>query len=204
MALAQMTLARNIVAMRNFLIQSFLVMILPLSAQAEPRFAVFGGILTDNPWEDVLLMPWRKKPQRLGLYGLAIEHPVGPEIWSRLGHVRFGVEAQLVRHEGLQRHWEVNLPLTVRLDPERRVLGVFDTFAFGIGPSFASRTPSFETKRGSGKAARNLVYWYLEAERRLSDNASIFGRLHHRSDAYGLVGPGASSNALVAGYRWGF
>ena len=199
-----MTVTGHVAAMRNFLICFFLIMTLTLPAQAEPRFAVFGGFLTDNPWEDVLLMPWQMEPQRPGLLGLAITHPVGSEIRTRLGPVRFGVEAQLVRHEGLQQHWEVNLPLTVRLDPERRVLGVFDTFAFGIGPSFASRTPSFEMKRGSGKAARNLVYWHLEAEHRLSDNASIFGRLHHRSDAYGLVGPGASSNALVAGYRWGF
>lgn len=190
--------------MRKCVIWSALMSCLSLPALAEPRLAVFGGILTDNPWEDILLMPWRMKPQRPGLIGLALSYPVGPEFQTGLGAVQFGIETQLVRHEGLQQNWEVNLPVTVRLDPVQRVLGVFDTFAFGIGPSFASRPPSFEAQRGNGKVARNLVYWYLEAEHRFESGASVFGRLHHRSDAFGTFGPGASSNALVAGYRFGF
>lgn len=190
--------------MRKLLIWFSLLACLSRPAMAEPQVAVFGGILMDNPWEDILILPWRMNPQRPGLIGLALSHSVGPAFETRLGKVQFGVEAQLVRHEGLQQHWEVNLPATVRLDPERRVLGVFDTFGFGIGPSFASRPPSFEAMRGNGKVARNLVYWYLEAAHDLERGGSLFGRLHHRSDAFGLIGPGASSNALVAGYRFGF
>lgn len=175
-----------------------------IPAAADTRISVFGGILTDNPWEEVILMPWKMKPQRPGFAGLAIAHPVGPQFQTRAGAVQFEVEAQLVRHGGLQRHWEVNLPVTVRLAPESRILGAADSVAFGIGPSFASRPPSFEAVRGNGKVARNLVYWHLEAEHQLDSGASVFGRLHHRSDMFGTIGPGASSNSLVAGYRWAF
>ncbi len=190
--------------MRKVLICFSLLTSMALPAQAEPRFSVFGGFLTDNPWEDVLLMPWRMKPQRPGFIGLAAAHPVGPELHTGAGRLQFELEAQIVCHAGLQSHWEVNLPVTARLDPERRVLGLVDSFAFGIGPSFASRPPSFEAVRGNGKVARNLVYWHLEIEHQFESGSSIFGRLHHRSDAFGLIGPGASSNSLVAGYRFGF
>jgi hypothetical protein len=120
-----------------------------------------------------------------------------------LGHLRFGVEAQIVRQFGLQRHWEINLPVTLRLTPPRRIFGLADSFAFGIGPSHATRAPGLERRRGGGKVLRNQIYWHGELARDLPGTAGnrIFLRLHHRSDGYGLMGQGGSSNGLVAGLR---
>lgn len=202
--LAQGFPGRHASCMRRILWVIGLSAALSSPVAAGTNLSVFGGFLTDNPWEEVLLMPWKMKPQRPGFIGLAISHPIGPEFRTPVGDLRFELEAQLVLHAGLQQHWEVNLPLTARLVPERPVLGVIDTVAFGIGPSFASRPPSFEKVRGNGTVARNLVYMHLEIEHQFADGGSVFGRVHHRSDAFGLIGPGASSNALVIGHRWGF
>lgn len=175
-----------------------------LPVAAETRFSVFGGVLTDNPWEEVVLMPWKVDVQRPGFLGVSVSHPVGSGFDTRLGRLRFEIEGQIVRHAGLQNHWEFNLPVTARLTPARPVLGLVDTVAFGIGPSYATRRPSFEAVRGRGNASRVLIYWHVEVEHTLSNGASLFGRLHHRSDGFGAIGPGGSSNALVVGSRWGF
>lgn len=175
-------------------------------ATAEVAFSGFAGVLTDNPWEDIVLFPWRTRVQRPGLVGVSVAFPVGRPIETRLGRLGFEIEAQLVRHGGLQRHWEVNLPVTARLTPPRRILGLFDSVAFGIGPSHATRPPAFEAFRGAGNVRRNLIYWQAELERHLETGpsgrrAALFLRLHHRSDGFGAIGRGGSSNGIVIGYR---
>ena len=172
-------------------------------AQAEPSLSVFGGLLTDNPWEEVVFLPWKVDLQRPGLVGIAAAYPLGAPIRLRHGSIDFALEGQAVRHFGLQSHWEFNLPLSIGFTPERRILGVLDRVAFGIGPSYATRAPAFEAQRGRGRAERVLIYWNAEAERQLASRPgdSIFIRLHHRSDGYGSIGDGGSSNGVVLGLR---
>ncbi len=178
---------------------------LAAAAEAErPSVVLFGGILTDNVWEEVVLTPWRIAPERPGLAGLGMTLPLGRPVDTIAGEVRFEVEPQIVRHFGLQRHWEFNLPVTARLRPETPVLGVIDAVAFGIGPSYATRPPGLEERRGDGDVSQTLIYWHLELERGLSADSSLFLRLHHRSDGFGTIGPGGSSNGLVIGLRRGF
>ncbi|MCE6960881.1 hypothetical protein LAZ40_17795 [Cereibacter sphaeroides] len=176
------------------------------SAQAEQRsFSIFAGILTDNTWEDYFLTPWETDPQDPGLLGIAFTQPLGRGFDTRFGEVRWEIEFQIVRHAGVQSNWEFNLPIAARLMPEKPVLGVFDTMAFGIGPSHADKEPALELARGDA-AQKDQVYWYAEVERRSRerDCCSFFARIHHRSDAYGLIGEGGSSNGLVVGMRTTF
>ena len=175
-------------------------------AAAGTSIAVFAGVLTDNPWEEVVLRPWRIDVQRPGLAGRALGRKLGAPVETRLGTLRFGIEAQLVRHAGLQDNWEVSLPLTARLTPRRPLLRAIDSVSGGIGLSRATRPPAFERQRGGGDAQRIKVHWHIELAHELRDAPAteLFVRLHHRSNAYGLMGPGGSSNGLVAGLRHSF
>ncbi len=175
-------------------------------ASAGTSISAFAGLLTDNPWEEVALRPWRIDVQRPGLAGLVLGQQLGAPVATRLGTLRFGVEAQLVRHAGLQDNWEVSLPLTARLTPRRPLLRAIDSVAGGIGLSRATRPPAFERQRGGGDAQRIKVHWHIELAHELRDAPAteLFVRLHHRSNAYGLMGPGGSSNGLVAGLRHSF
>ncbi len=173
------------------------------SAEADTSISVFGGLLTDNPWEEVVLLPWKIDLQRPGLVGIAAAYPLGTPIQLRHGTLDFAVEGQVVRHFGLQRHWEFNLPLSVGLTPRRRILSAIDRVAFGMGLSYATYEPALEMQRGRGRVEQTLIYWNAEVERHLDSRPgnSIFFRLHHRSDGFGLIGDGGSSNGLVFGLR---
>jgi hypothetical protein len=176
---------------------------LPDAADATQRsLSIFGGLLTDNPAEEVLL-PWKVDIQRPGLVGIAAAHPVAAPVRFGSGTLDFAIEAQIVRHFGLQSHWEANLPLGIGWTPDQRLLGAIDRASFGIGPSYATRRPAFETQRGGRQAERVMVYWYAEVERRFARRPGdgLFARVHHRSDAFGTVGDGGSSNGLVLGLR---
>ncbi|WP_145107931.1 hypothetical protein [Cereibacter sediminicola] len=177
----------------------------PASGEERRSYSLFAGILTDNTWEDYFLTPWETDPQDPGFLGVALTQPLGRGFETRFGEIRWEVEFQIVRHTGVQSNWEFNLPVTARLVPEEPLLGLFDTAAFGIGPSHADKPPALEKMRG-GEAQKAQVYWFAEVERRSRsrDCCSLFARIHHRSDAYGAIGEGGSSNGLVLGLRSSF
>ena len=71
--------------------------------------AVFGGLVTDNNWEDAIA-PWDLDYRESLVAGLAISHRIG-----RFDHrLSFEIEGQVVRHFGDQDHWELNLPIVGR------------------------------------------------------------------------------------------
>lgn len=178
----------------------------PAQAETRRELSVFGGILTDNPWEEVVFTPWNAKYEEPGLIGVAAHFRLFDPLSTRMGEFSFWLEPQVVRHFNLQSNWEFNLPVVARLETKRPFLWVIDSFAFGIGPSHASKVPAFEAQRGDGEAVQNLIYWHFELAHDLDGEAdrSVFLRLHHRSDGYGLIGPGASSNGVVVGLRSAF
>lgn len=165
-------------------------------AAESPAVTAFGGVMTDNNWEDVLT-PWELEVRESGLAGIAASRRL----------VRFGenfeieIEAQLVRHFGDQDHWEFNLPIIARWRTFPWDDVVDTSFAWGIGPSYATRVPQVELDNNDS-SQRALVYWVAELELAPPDSAwsGIF-RLHHRSDAFGLVADDGGSNALVFGLR---
>lgn len=160
--------------------------------------------MTDNDFGE-LLHPNQLRLLESGLVGIGVNRRFGPDYEIPFGSVRFEAEAQLVRHFGLQRHWEVNLPVGLRFTPRRRIAGI-DSVAFGIGASFASEVPPIELRRGGGSGARELIYFHIELEHALSayPGTRVFLRVHHRSDGYGLVARAVGTNALAIGLRRSF
>lgn len=167
------------------------------SAKDRPgAITVFGGLMTNNHWEDALA-PWTLDFRDSTFVGLAASHGVG-RFGRRLG---FEIEGQVVRHFGDQDHWEFNLPIIARWKAFPWDEVVDTSIAFGIGPSYASKKPKVEIDN-DGDSRRVLVYWMIEIEVGPPDKAwRAILRLHHRSGAFGLVADEGGSNAIVIGLR---
>ena len=161
--------------------------------------AVFGGLMTDNGWEDTLA-PWNLDFRKSTFMGIAASHRIG-RFDHRLG---FEVEGQVVRHFGDQDHWEFNLPIIGRWEAFPWDEFVDTSLAFGIGPSYATEKPKLEVAN-EGDSQRWLVYWMIELEVGPPDQGwSTILRLHHRSEAFGVVADEGGSNALVIGFKQRF
>jgi len=161
--------------------------------------AVFGGLMTDNKWEDALA-PWNLDFRDSTFVGLAASHVIG-RFDRRLG---FEIEGQVIRHFGDQDHWEFNLPIIGRWEAFPWDEVVDTSLAFGVGPSYASEKPKVEVAN-EGDSQRWLVYWMMELELGPPDKGwSALFRLHHRSEAVGLVADEGGSNALVIGLKQRF
>ncbi len=160
---------------------------------------VFGGLLTNNHWEDALV-PWTLDFRDSTFVGLAASHGIG-RFDHRLG---FEIEGQVVRHFGDQDHWEFNLPIIGRWEAFPWDAVVDTSLAFGVGPSYSSEKPKVEVAN-DGDSRRLLVYWMLEIEVGQPDTGwSAIFRLHHRSGAFGLVADEGGSNAMVIGLKQRF
>jgi hypothetical protein len=160
---------------------------------------VFGGLMTDNDWEDAFT-PWTLDFRDSAFLGLAASHRIG-RFDHRLG---FEIEGQVVRHFGDQDHWEFNLPIIGRWEAFPWDEVVDTSLAFGVGPSYASEKPKVEVAN-DGDSQRLLVYWMMELELGPPDQGwSAIFRLHHRSGAFGLVADEGSSNTMVIGLKQRF
>jgi hypothetical protein len=92
--------------------------------------SVFGGLMTDNKWEDTLA-PRTLDFRDSTFVGLAASHRIG-RFDHRLG---FEIEGQVVRHFGDQDHWEFNLPIVGRWEAFPWDAVVDTSLALGVGPS---------------------------------------------------------------------
>ena len=131
--------------------------------------------------------------------------------WGRTPRARWELEGQIVRHTGLQDHWELNVVPTVRwMDTPWD--GVVDTrFAIGWGLSWASKEPPIEPRQeeepSAGDSAQLLSYTLLEIEAQppAARHWSGFLRIHHRSGVGGTFGGvEGGSNFLGLGVRYYF
>ena len=114
-------------------------------------------------------------------------------------------EGQLARHFGDQHHWEINAMPGVARWRRFPWSGKVDTSAaFGLGLSFATRVPEVEVEL-EGVSRRLLVYWMAEITAGPPRGRwAVCLRLHHRSDAWGLLGEDGGMNALGLGIRFRF
>lgn len=177
-----------------------LALLLSDTAGAEPlrnSLNLYWGRLADNHWEEVL------QPGELELVDSWL---VACSYARRLGGIddllSFEAEGQLVRHYRRQVHWEINALATLRWEafPWDRWLDT--SLAFGLGPSLATRLPEVEVEN-DGSSRRFLAYWMLEAAFSLPEypQLALIARLHHRSDAYGLLAENGGSNAPAIGIK---
>ena len=171
----------------------------PASGDRPIAIAIFGGLLTNNHWEEAFA-PWTLDFSDPTLVGLAASHSIG-----RFGpRLVFEVEGQVVRHFGDQNHFEFNLPIIARWASFPWDDVVDTSLAFGVGPSYASEKPEIEVAN-NGDSHRWLVYWMMEVEIGPPQTSwSAMLRLHHRSGAYGLVANEGGSNAIVLGVKHRF
>lgn len=174
------------------------LVLVPRSAAGEDRrhYSIFGGTMTEGRWYEAL------SPGTVEFAGSSL---VGASVaWERqIGASRFsyGIEAQMVAHFGRQDHFEFNLPVTLRYTPRRPWPPRFKSAAFGVGLSHATKIPQVEIDR-KGLSQRNYVYWMAEAEFDLPrPEDSVYLRLHHRSDGYGIYDVSSGSTGIVLGWR---
>lgn len=127
--------------------------------------------------------------------------------FARRERTRWELEGQLVRHTGLQHHWEANAMLALRwMDfPWDHYL---DTrVAVGNGLSYASEVPPLEPGGELDRdeeSAHLLYYMMVEAEFTLPRETpwSAFVRVHHRSGIFGLFDDvDGGSNFIGIGIR---
>ena len=171
-----------------------------VSAQEKPwTITAFSGRMTDQNWE-TSIVPWKTHFVDSGLIGVGI----GRDWALRNPRFSLGFEAQIVQHFGRQDHWETNVPIVLRFRPDWKWPERLESLAFGIGVSYAAKVPKLEIDL-DGSSSQTLVYWMGELEFDVGlDNSTLVTRIHHRSDAYGLLPVNAGSNALVLGLRWSF
>jgi hypothetical protein len=156
---------------------------------------VFGARMADNKWKEIATFD-DVSFRDAYLAGIALSHEiVGTENWA------LEIEGQTVKHFGAQTHWEFNAALVARWRGLPWKDTVPTSLAFGIGPSYATSVPSEEVAR-DGESARLLLYWVAEIEVGLPEQPwSGIARLHHRSNAYGVVAENGGSNWITLGVR---
>ncbi|MDQ2077205.1 hypothetical protein [Marinimicrobium sp. ABcell2] len=121
--------------------------------------------------------------------------------------IRWELEGQLVRHYGMQDHWETNALVVARWMhfPWDHIL---DTrVAYGGGLSYALEVPYIEPRSEPERedSTRLLHYLLLEVEVTLpeAERWSAFARIHHRSGVFGLFdGVRGGSNFIGVGVRY--
>jgi hypothetical protein len=168
------------------------------SALAQERSVlVFGGFVTLNNWVEVVAVTPIDSADT-ALLGVA------PALTWDLPNPNFkySVEAQLVRYQGYQQNWEVNvIPAMIRWFPEDTP-GALESFGFGLGFSYASEPPANEERRKDITTSQEKWYWTIELgfDTGRPDRDFVV-RLHHRSTGAGTIGKGGSTDALTVGLR---
>jgi hypothetical protein len=114
-------------------------------------------------------------------------------------------EGQAVYHFGEQNHWEFNaMPVVARWQRFPWSGRFASSAAFGLGLSYATEVPAVEL-RLEDTSDRLMIYWVAELTAGPRDARwAISLRLHHRSDAFGLMGEDGGMNAVGLGIRYGF
>lgn len=164
------------------------------AASAQNHASIFVGKQVSDGWQDIFTDPHDLDWRHSGVVGVAMGHE-----WHLAGPLKLGFEAQVAQHFGEQDHTEFNLPVTLKLSTEP--LRPLRSLGFGIGPSFATEVPPIEVETRGG-SEQLLLYWMIEAEfASPSPAATIYGRLHHRSNGFGTVAENGGSNVLVIGVR---
>ena len=159
---------------------------------------VYGGRVTEDKWFESL-SPCVKFADA---YILVAAFSRTVKSYSA-GSYTLEVEGQVARHFGEQDHMEFNLPVVVRRHGFLSGYTLASSAAFGLGPSWATEEPAVEAEL-SGSTEKFLIHWFAEITLGPKDRNWAFAlRLHHRSDAFGLVARDGGSNTLAAGVRFG-
>ncbi|MBT4639329.1 MAG: hypothetical protein HOC09_10945 [Deltaproteobacteria bacterium] len=156
----------------------------------------YKGQAVENNFGDLYTSPWR--PIASYIQTVFINYQLNGQIRDLI----FETEGQLVKHNGLQDHWETNGLLVVRLKLFDQLIPT--SIATGHGLSYATEVAKLDKESGE-EPPRILYYFYAELAFGLRDlpyNPRIIFRIHHRSGVFGLYcGQNCGSNIPAVGFR---
>jgi hypothetical protein len=192
---------------KYFILAAILVCILtpvcdnPALADDDFAFNLYAGWMTDGDFGEALSGSAEFVDAYLVLGALA---------WTFARYfddaLSFELEGQVGKWFGNQKNMEFNLPAVIRWSKFPWDDYVDTSFAYGVGPSYATLEPAQEIEN-EDDTKKFLVYWFAEFAFGPPESAwAGILRLHHRSGAFGLVadkGHGGS-NTLAAGIKYRF
>lgn len=179
----------------------------PAQKQSDPAgeklyaFSLYGGRMTSNHIDDFIDSAEDIDFEKSWLTVAALSRRIA----NYKDLISFEIEGQLARHFRLQDHWEFNSLIAARWEPFWWDQTLDTSFAVGVGPSYATDKPEIEIDNND-ETARLLVYMMFEFEFALPDRPgpSLILRIHHRSNAFGLIHEDGGSNAFTAGLKYRF
>lgn len=160
---------------------------------------VYGGRVTEDTWQESLSPNVKFFDAYILVGALAWT-------WKRPydGDLTLEIEGQVAKYFGEQEHVEFNFAVAGRWHKFRWDNVVDTSFAFGLGPSWATEVPKVELMIHD-TTQQFLIYWFTEITLGPPDtNWTIVFRLHHRSKAFGLIAEEGRSNTLAAGLKFLF
>ena len=161
--------------------------------------SLFGGRACYNTLRDVL-----SDQEYVDSYIASLA--VGQGLMDYKHYLRLEGEGQIVKHWGVQDHFEFNALLVFRwlAFPWDRYLDT--SFAVGEGLSYATDDPEIEVEKHD-RTSRLLNYLMFELAVVVPQQPqwTLFARVHHRSGVFGLFdGVSGGSNVVGAGVRYTF
>lgn len=159
-------------------------------------------VSSERTWQHVIKDPFGADFADAYLITAAISRSY---VHLRNDSLRLEMEGNVAYNFGDQRHLEFNaVPIVARWQRfpwDRRFA---TSAAFGLGLSYATELPEVEVEL-EGQTSKWLIYWVLELTAGpASAPWSVSLRLHHRSDAWGLMGEDGGVNAIGVGLRYRF
>ena len=168
---------------------------------AEPlnSINIYGGRMTSNHWEDVFIDTLNLDFVDSYFFVVGLARRVG----KYRDRMSFEIEAQVVKHFDYMDHWEFNGAATGRWEKFWWDDTIDTSLAFGIGPSYATDEPEVELDNND-ETSKFLIYWMIELALTLPDypQTAFIARLHHRSNAWGLINKDGGSNGIGFGLKY--
>jgi hypothetical protein len=168
---------------------------------AEPlnSLNVYGGRMTSDHWEDVFIDTFNL--DFVDSYFLAVG--LARRVGKYRDRMSFEIEAQVVKHFDYMDHWEFNGLVTGRWETFPWDDTIDTSLAFGVGPSYATDEPEVELDNND-ETSKFLIYWMIELALGLPDypQTAFIARLHHRSNAWGLINKDGGSNGIGFGVKY--
>lgn len=130
---------------------------------------------------------------------------VGKTLATLTPDMTLEAEGNILKHMGKQHHWEAAAAPMVRWHTFPWNDTVATTAAIGLGLSYATHLPVIEQEK-NGKSNTLLVFLPVEVTVAPEPDSAWAGvlRIHHRSGAWGVVGPRGGSNFATVGVRYHF
>ncbi|SHI94404.1 hypothetical protein SAMN02745165_01202 [Malonomonas rubra DSM 5091] len=171
------------------------------SAGEKYALNLWGAKLTSNNWDDFFGKPHKLNYVDSKIFIVSLAKRLG----KQHRRLNYEIEGQLGKHSGIQNHWEINGLGVARWEPFFWDRWIDTSMAFGLGLSYATEKPKVEILN-EGSTEKWMIYWMMELAFDLPQHPqfALITRLHHRSEAYGLMAEEGGSNALAIGLKYRF